>query len=312
MPILPKFNQFLQFSLISRPGLLSSTYGLPILDVQTLSYTNEEPNLELGWDQFLSMDDEAQKLFESSGFRLGILAESIFENWLIENKIDYRRGLQIFETEPVRRTLGELDFLYYQNKRWSHFELAAKIYCFRPQYNDYIGPNKRDFFHRKLDSLQNKQLPLISNPSTEKILKNQGIENIRKSQVHFCGRLFYPPGQWNIPNYFNCEHAQGIYYENNLPIHNYQNHQSLILLPRYLWFLPDINLTELSALKFTKDKFAQIQWADLSKKEDIYELEQVLEYYTKLGQTTMLALLEYQSEKWREIQRILLLPHSMN
>ena len=312
MPILPQFNRLLQFSLIHNPGLLSREYGLPLLDIENISDINDELSLELRWNQFLNVDHQAQKLFESSGFRLGILAESIFENWLREHKIDFRRGLQVFEPEPSRKTLGELDFLYYHDKCWTHFELAAKIYCFRPQYNDYIGPNKRDFFHRKLDSLEQKQLPLISNPSTVKILKNQGIENITKSQVHFCGRLFYPPGQWDIPDYVNCEHAKGIYYENHLPLDSFQNNQSLVLLPRYLWFLPEINLTELSILKFTKGQFAQMQWASVSEKEDIYQLEQVLKHYTKLGKTTMLAVLEYQSEKWREIQRILLLPHSMN
>ena len=34
-----------------------------------------------------------------------------------------------------------------------------------------------------------------------------------------------------------------------------------------------------------------MQWASISEKEDIYQLEQVLKHYTKLGKTTMLALL---------------------
>ena len=89
MPILPQFNQFLQFSLIHNPGLLSREYGLPLLDIENISDTNDELNLELRWNQFLNVDHQAQKLFESSGFRLGILAESIFENWLREHKIDF-------------------------------------------------------------------------------------------------------------------------------------------------------------------------------------------------------------------------------
>ena len=118
MPILPQFNRLLQFSLIHNPGLLSREYGLPLLDIENISDINDELSLELRWNQFLNVDHQAQKLFESSGFRLGILAESIFENWLREHKIDFRRGLQVFEPEPSRKTLGELDFLYYHDKCW--------------------------------------------------------------------------------------------------------------------------------------------------------------------------------------------------
>ncbi len=312
MQKLSTIQNLLQFSLIYKPGLLSPKYGLVILDPTTIRKISDEPKRLLQWNEFIDLDYQAQKLFESSGFRLGILAESIFENWLLEQKLDYRRGVQIFEIEPTNRTLGELDFLYKLNDEWKHFELASKIYCFRPKHNDFIGPNKRDFFHRKLFSLQNQQLPLISNPSTIQILKNEGLEQIKESQVHFCGRLFYPPGRWSIPEYINTEHQKGIYYEKILPFKNYKNNHAMMLLPRYLWFLPEISLSQLMPVKFTKGNFAQLQWADLSKPDDINELKHVLKHFQNHNQTTMLILFEKTSRNWHEIQRILLLPHEIN
>ena len=128
MKIFYTIQDFLQFSLIYKPSLLSAEFGLTLLDPETFSKITKKPLGALSWNEFVKMDDDAQKLFQSNGFRLGILAESIFEKWLIDQKINYKRGLQIFEKEPVRKTLGELDFLYYKNQSWNHVELTAKIY----------------------------------------------------------------------------------------------------------------------------------------------------------------------------------------
>ncbi len=303
---------FLRASLIHKPGLLCRSYGLTLLDPHTWKSDNHERDLSIQWAEFIRMDHEAQELFRYCGFRLGMLAESVFENWLQKQNIDYRRGLQIFESKPISRTLGELDFLYKRNQEWQHFELAAKVYCFRPQNNDFIGPNKRDFFHRKLNTLKTQQLPLVSHPCAINTLKSEGLKNVKQSSVHFCGRLFYPPGEWKAPDYVNPSHSKGIYFEKHLPLQNFKNNNVLLLLPRYLWFLPEIVLDQLISIKFTKGNFAELQWANLANTVQIEQLKNVIDHFKSMGKTIMLSLLECKESKWYEAERILLLPHTLN
>ena len=312
MQTLSQIQYLLQDSLVQKPGLLSRKYGLPLLEPHTWNVDTHKSNSALTWDQFVSADNQAQELFKNCGFRLGILAESVFESWLKKQNLEYVRGLQIFESKPITRTLGELDFIYKRNNQWQHFELAAKIYCYRPQNRDFIGPNKRDFFHRKLEILQSQQLPLISNPHTKSALVSNGLQNVETSSVHFCGRLFYPPGEWKVPDYVNPEHLRGIYFEKYLPIQNLPSDNALVLLPRYLWFLPKIELDQLIPIEFSTSNFAHLQWADLSNTIQIEKLKIVTDHYKILGQTTMLSLLKFKAEKWQEVERILLLPDCLS
>ena len=94
-------------------------------------------------------------------------------------EINYKRGLQIFEKEPVRKTLGSLIFFIAKTKVGIMWSWLQKYTVFVPNLMTILDLTN-EIFHRKLQSLQNKQLPLISDPSTIRILKSR-FRQYRKS-----------------------------------------------------------------------------------------------------------------------------------
>jgi hypothetical protein len=110
-------------------------------------------------------------------------------------------NLQIIEQ---KRTIGELDFLYYnKNEQQSyHLEQVYKFYIYWPSAEQqdleaWIGPNKKDSLVQKLDKLHRRQFPLLHHPATQAILQQQGITtpNIQ-AQLSFKAALFTP---WQMP-----------------------------------------------------------------------------------------------------------------
>lgn len=312
MQTLNRIHSYLQCSLIHNQGLLNCNTGINLAKPNSWgNQTFYESDLN-DWEDFSTLDKQARILFEACGYRLGILAEAVFENWLKLNQIKYFRGIQVFESGTSPKTLGELDFIYFLENQWIHLELAAKVYCFRPQMNDFIGPNRRDFMHLKLRSLRNHQLPLIKHPSTTRILNAEGVTRVESSNVHFCGRIFYPTGSWKIPEYIHPDHLKGTYYEKELPLADFPKKNVLMLLPRYLWFAPKINLTALEYIALEYSQFAPLYWINLQNPSQTKRFSQIIEDYRSSGQTLMLSMLQWSSNQWQEIERILFVPKSLS
>ncbi|MFK7799823.1 MAG: DUF1853 family protein [Aureispira sp.] len=106
-------------------------------------------------------------------------------------------NLQIIEQ---KRTIGELDFLYYnkQEQQSYHLEQVYKFYIYCPSAEQqdleaWIGPNKKDSLVQKLDKLRSRQFPLLHHPATQATLQQQGIDTSHiQPQLSFKAALFTP------------------------------------------------------------------------------------------------------------------------
>ena len=102
-----------------------------------------------------------------------------------------------------KRTIGELDFLYYhqQTQQYYHLEQVFKFYIYWPvgtrsPIECWIGPNNNDHLVQKLCKLQERQFPLLQAPPTQALLAQQGLPtNNIQPQLSFKAALFTPWGQ---------------------------------------------------------------------------------------------------------------------
>ncbi|SDH65139.1 DUF1853 family protein [Winogradskyella thalassocola] len=109
--------------------------------------------------------------------------------WIVEN-------LQI---QKERKTIGELDALYFLNDKPIHLEVVYKFYLYDTlkSYEEplsyWIGPNRKDSLCYKLDKLKNKQYPLLFQNETSKELNKYNIDTADVLQkLCFKAQLFLP------------------------------------------------------------------------------------------------------------------------
>ena len=130
--------------------------------------------------------------------RLGLVFECLWHFFLQQ---DPQTEL-IANNLPIRdgdRSVGELDILYrcHQRDTVVHLELAVKFYldAGRPQLagrdqSRWLGPDCRDRLDKKIDRLQQHQLPLPHTQWGQSVLAELGIDEWLTELV-FAGRLFH-------------------------------------------------------------------------------------------------------------------------
>ncbi|MEM7602037.1 MAG: DUF1853 family protein, partial [Verrucomicrobiota bacterium] len=114
-----------------------------------------------------------------------------------------QHGIQV---RSGKETLGELDFLFYQESRLFHLEVALKFYLCYPEGaengSQFVGPNASDSFERKRDRLLGKQLPF----------GREFYPEIERSLHAVKGMIFYHRYDENragLPDRLNPDHARG-------------------------------------------------------------------------------------------------------
>lgn len=149
------------------------------------------------------------------------------------------RNLQIFDTSG--RTLGELDFVFYDfiSKKHIHLELAIKFYLSHQKDNTwhFPGPDPRDNWQRKLDRMRTHQFKLASTPEAQALLKEKfEIKTIETKQLIY-GRLFDPIGTVERPHLIsmasNANRGQWLYlkdWEEHFP-----DTATVSSMPKQLW-----------------------------------------------------------------------------
>lgn len=152
------------------------------------------PEVEL--PAIIDLKEEIPSL--QSNFVLGKRIES-FYSLLLERSESYSiiaQGLQIFRDKI---TLGELDFLLETNvdEEIIHLEVVYKFYVYDPgikvELERWIGPNRKDTLLKKLNKLEQKQLPMLYREETTKAITPFGIaEKTVQQQVSFLAHLFLP------------------------------------------------------------------------------------------------------------------------
>ena len=155
---------------------------------------------------------------QNPNIRLGKLTEEFVLSDLRENCKILASNLQIFR-EKV--TIGELDALIELHKLKIHLEIVFKFYLYDPsiqeKYERWIGPNKKDSLMQKVSKLQNKQLPLLYEKESTKLLQELDLDIEEFQQkVHFKAQLFIPINTTNFDTAsLNKECIKGFYLKRN-------------------------------------------------------------------------------------------------
>lgn len=135
--------------------------------------------------------------------RLGKRVESFVSCYLQQYKsIEIvKENIQI-QKEII--TIGELDCLLLKDDKPVHLEIIYKFYLLdttigNTEVEHWIGPNRKDSLHQKLDKLSTKQLPLLYKRECTELLKqlNFNIDEIQQ-KVLFKAQLFVPYAKQNI------------------------------------------------------------------------------------------------------------------
>lgn len=140
--------------------------------------------------------------------RVGRYFERLILYWLQH----VRAARIVAESLPIRdhqRTLGEIDFLFYdEREQFTHWETAVKFYLHYPRENasgsHYIGPNAADTFERKTARLLEQQLPLSETHFPEVAVRQAFVK----------GRIFYHPHlgpPTYQPQHLAPDHLRGIW-----------------------------------------------------------------------------------------------------
>ena len=145
---------------------------------------------------------------QDSQYRVGRYFENLVHFYLgtVRRNEIVERGLQI---QDDRRTVGELDFVYRDDKgSLRHCETAVKFYLYVAESNDsgsqFIGPNAADNFERKMRRLFEHQLTL----------GQRSFPNVTTREAFVKGRVFYHPLGSEpevLPDLLAADHLKGVW-----------------------------------------------------------------------------------------------------
>ena len=183
----------------------------------------------------------------------------------------YKPVFHSLQVHSDKSTLGELDFLFYDNtkKEWIHLELVCKFYVFTGENDtdnleDWIGPNLKDRLDKKIDKLKTHQLQICQRLETQRLLKSLGIDASQvKSQICYKAKLFLPENLLNFkPSLVNPNCIKGKYY-------NFENFKAL-QYSTDLFYVPEkrewLCLPENNQKWYTFDKAEHILKSSLKDK----------------------------------------------
>ncbi len=157
-----------------------------------------------------------------------------------------------------KQTLGELDFLYRDNRGdVVHLEVAIKFYLFTAPYNglsSFIGPGGRDRLDKKWQRLTEHQLQLSHQTIVQNYLIEHHIPVPTKQELLLTGYLFYPIGFSDtcaLPHEINPKHLKGWWcYPNQLHQLDTDEDVRFYILPRYHWIAGILHQTSDDSMSF--------------------------------------------------------------
>ncbi len=188
-------------------------------------------NLFLNSDVFSSAPFETQDIdnidYDSIDFKaiekhkyLGKRAEYFIKAYLDQNK-NYSPIYHSLQIQDDKTTLGELDFLFFDNQenKWIHLELICKFYVFigdekNTDLEAWIGPNLKDRLDYKVEKLKTHQLQICQRQEAQKLFRKLNIDwTTVETQICYKAKLFLPPDIETFQfNQFNSKCIKGKYY----------------------------------------------------------------------------------------------------
>ncbi len=164
------------------------------------------------WDR---LDSPFLQQIQRQRFRkLGPYFEALIGGWL-QHHPAYELLAQGQPIHEGKRTLGEVDFLYWEKATGQliHLEVAVKFYLSRTgraDWDDWVGPNPIDRLARKWPRMQQHQATLLRQPAGQAWLSARGLPT-PEARVLIKGCLFTHakmPGRV-IPDRAYAKHIQG-------------------------------------------------------------------------------------------------------
>ncbi len=158
------------------------------------------------------------------------------------------------QIKQKKQTIGEIDAVIKHHSELIHLESVFKFYLYDPLNADFIdkwvGPNKNDTLRLKIKKLKNKQLPLLFNPNTNKVLQKLGINvNKVKQRVCFKAQLFLP---------FNNPEISVNPFTSNCVYGFYLNFKDLDVLNEAQFYIP-------KKINWLVDAHEYVKWLDFNQ-----------------------------------------------
>jgi len=174
-------------------------------------------NIQLQYEGYFNTPPlwNGNKIYSLKQFDINKISISKFEGVLLKNlrlgkrvekfvihELNQHKEIKILaenvQIQNGTTTIGEIDCILTKNEQPIHLEIIYKFYLYdktvgTTELEHWIGPNRKDSLVAKLTKLKEKQLPLLYNPYTSKLLEklNLNIKNIQQ-QVCFKAQLFVP------------------------------------------------------------------------------------------------------------------------
>jgi len=174
------------------------------LQLQYEGYTNTQqlwqPNQSILGLKQINLEPTTVKTYSTNithQLRLGKLVER-FVSETLKQQTNINILAENVQIQDNKTTIGEIDCIITQNNIPIHLEIIYKFYLYLDTNNGdeidkWIGPNKNDNLRKKLTKLKDKQLPLIYNKHSDKLIKKLGLNtHLIKQHVYFKAQLFTP------------------------------------------------------------------------------------------------------------------------
>jgi len=244
---------------------IASLFEAPTLSRQITGFeTFRLSELKIGSDLLLDLPEN---------LRLGHLVEKIVAQ-CIRASSNYRLLHESIQLIEEKQTLGEIDFILEEVElnKIIHMELAYKFYLYDPSIStnslqNWIGPNRNDSLHLKIEKLREMQFPLLQHKSLASQLGDTANSKISQA-LCFMATLFLPYGEEVEPDPCYKDAVKG-YYLNVTDFHNLDHSGSGYYLPskrewgidpssNRSWWSYDVIAKDLS--KSLKDKRSRMCW----------------------------------------------------
>ena len=237
---------------------------------------------------FESNNSLLDTIFKNIKSTVGDYFERLVLLWLSLDEVnqDITHNIKLFEG---KRTIGELDFLYFDSllKTSIHLEVAIKYYLWVEKNGSlqFVGPNTSDTLLRKYHKMRNQQMCLSETEAASHLTLIASHPS--KARGLMKGYLFYPRqnGPLNsedIPSFVNPEHLRGWWsHISTLDLSDTGNNFWLVLNKPFWLALPE-NIQPMSR----------------------QEIESFLQsHFQKRKQAVLLAELVQENQQWVEKSR---------
>ncbi|REE82882.1 hypothetical protein BX611_0157 [Lutibacter oceani] len=194
-------------------------------------------NIQLQYEGYFNTPSlwNGDKIFGLKQFKINKFPTSKFEGAIFKNlrlgkrverfvthELNQHQGIKILaenvQIQNGKTTVGEIDCILTANEKPVHLEIIYKFYLYdktvgTTELEHWIGPNRKDSLVDKLTKLKEKQLPLLYNTYTSKLLEKLNLKSKNiEQQVCFKAQLFVPLELINSSfNEINNECIKGFY-----------------------------------------------------------------------------------------------------